>query len=218
MLKNKPKYIIASLSVISLLFVPGVASAQNARALEARDKNVSETALENRTTNNGVAQTNANPNANVNAVEKGNKSEVSNVKLDATRQKVCEKRETAIKNIMIRIEDRSRKQLRLFSDVAGRVDEFYAKHERSIDNYYELKQAMQDKYLAVENSFRDEVTARESFGCSKDDPKGAINQFREVNEVSRTALKEYRDSVNDFIVAVKSSNGTLNSASESEQE
>lgn len=135
----------------------------------------------------------------------------SATKLTDAKLKVCQKRETAINNIMGRIADRGQKQLDLFTAIATKTEKFYTDKGKTLSNYDNLladvaakKDAAQTAVDAVKG---DSVT----FKCGGNDPKGAAASFKKVLKSEIDALKDYKTSVKNLIVGVKSVQGSTTS-------
>jgi phosphotransferase system HPr-like phosphotransfer protein len=132
-------------------------------------------------------------------------------KLASAKLKACQKRETAINNIMSRISDRGQKQLDLFTSIATRTETFYTNKGKTLSNYSTLVADVTAKkdaaQTAVEAVKGDSVT----FKCDGTDPKGAVSSFKEALKSEISALKDYKTSVKNLIVGVKSVQGTTTS-------
>ncbi len=132
-------------------------------------------------------------------------------RLAETKLKVCQNREKAIDNIMKRIAERGQKHIDLFSTIATRTETFYTTKGKTLSNYDALVAAVDAKKVlaqaAVDKVKGDSVT----FKCDGTDPKGAGELFKADLKLEISALKEYRTSVKNLIVGVKSVQGTTSS-------
>ena len=132
----------------------------------------------------------------------------ASTRLDATKLKVCKKRETAINNTLGRIADRGQKHLDLFTTIAERTEKFYVSKGKTLSNYDALVTAVNAKkataQAAVDTIKADSVT----FKCDGTDPKGAAESFKAALKSEISALKEYRTAVKNLIVGVKSVQST----------
>lgn len=132
------------------------------------------------------------------------KLENRQAKLDDAKKKICEKRQANIKKHMTNTAARGERQLTVFTKIAERVQKFYVDKNLSVANYDELVAAMEtakaDARKAVDAAKTDSTT----FQCGADNPKGLADTFKERLKVEIEALKAYRTSVKNLIVAVKS--------------
>lgn len=139
--------------------------------------------------------------------------ENTKARLDEARLKACEARETAISKRMEMLGRLSTNILTKFSNITDRVVEFYESkmvpEGKTLSNYDELIANINAKKEAVSNALS---TAQGStFSCDSDDPKGQLETFRDNMKSVKSALQEYRSSIKDLIVAIRS----LNSEAES---
>lgn len=134
-------------------------------------------------------------------------------RLAANKLRVCELRKTKITNIMNRAVTRAERQLELFSKIAERVKDFYVDKGYSLDNYDELVAAV-DAAKAKAEADLATLQALEPFDCDSDDPKGNAEAFKLALETVRKDLKDYRTSVKNLIVGVKSANSAATGGTE----
>ncbi len=124
--------------------------------------------------------------------------------LQGVKLKICDKRQSAITDKMSRIAERGQKQLDLFSSIATRVETFYANKGVTLTNYDALVAAV-DAQKVVSQAAVDAVKAdKADFKCDGTDPAGAATSFKADLKSEITALKDYRTSVKNLIVGVKS--------------
>lgn len=186
--------LIASAIIFALaLIAPVVASAQQpARAQEAQQQ----------------AQTRQEtPPANVEE-----RREAANTKLAGAKLKACENRQKAITNIMSRIADRGQKQLELFTTIAERTEAFYADKGKTLANYDELVADVEAKKAAAQTAVDAVESNSTTFDCSNENPKAAIDSFKESLKGQIEALNAYKKSVKNLIVGVKSVQSTTSSS------
>jgi len=129
--------------------------------------------------------------------------------------KLCQTRETTIDGIMGRLGDRGQKQLDLFTTIATRVETFYKKSGKTLDNYDTLVAAVN---TAKDNGQTavDQVKAdKANFKCDGTDPSGAATSFKTDLQTEITALKNYRTAIKNLIVGVKSVIGTTGNSQSS---
>lgn len=132
--------------------------------------------------------------------------------LAAAQLKACQKRETAINNIMSRISDRGQKQLDLFTSIATRTETFYTDKGTTLSNYDALVTDVTAKKAVAQTSVDAVKGDSITFKCDGTDPKGMATVFKEALKSEITALKDYKTAVKNLIVGVKSAQGATTSA------
>ncbi|MFZ2836602.1 MAG: hypothetical protein WAZ21_04765 [Candidatus Saccharimonadales bacterium] len=140
--------------------------------------------------------------------------EETKTRLSDTKLRVCQKHQSSITNAMARISNRGEKQLDLFSRIAERTQEFYVKKGTVLSNYDALVADVSTKKEAARAAITMIAEHSGSFECSSDDPKGSVVSFRDHQTQAIEALKEYKTSVKNLIVGVKSVQGVASSESE----
>lgn len=128
-------------------------------------------------------------------------------RLEANKLRVCENRKARIAAIMTRSVNRAEKQIELFSTIAERVKAFYAKKGRTVASYDTMVAAV-DAAKAKAQADLETLKTVDSFDCSADDPKGDAEAFKLALKTINQDLKDYRTSVKNLIVAVKSAQST----------
>jgi hypothetical protein len=134
--------------------------------------------------------------------------------LAANLLRVCNLHETVINNIMARIIERGTRQTELFSTIAARVENFYTKSGKTVNNYDQLVAAVN----AAEAKAQTDLTSLKSldaFTCNGSNPKGQVSDFRTALQTEIQDLKAYRTSIKNLIVAVKSVTDTAGSSTNS---
>lgn len=131
--------------------------------------------------------------------------------LAAGKLRACQNRQRAITNIMSRIADRGQKQLDLFGTIATRVEAFYAKKAKTLSNYSTLVADVNAKQAAAQTTVANIKSASTGFNCEGSDPKGFVDTFRTSLKSEISALQDYRTSVKNLTVGVKSVQGTTTS-------
>ena len=132
-------------------------------------------------------------------------------KLAAAKLKACQKRETAINNVMSRIADRGQKQLDLFTTIATKTETFYTDKGKTLTNYDALLADVTGKQAAAQTAVDAVKASSVTFKCDGTDPKGAVSSFKEALKSEISALKDYKTSVKNLIVGVKSVQGVTTS-------
>ena len=132
-------------------------------------------------------------------------------RLADAKLKSCQKREKAINNILSRISDRGQKQLDLFSSVATRTETFYTNKGKTLSNYDALVADVTAKQTVAQTAVGAVKSDSVTFKCDGTDPKGVVSSFKDALKSEIQALKDYRTSVKNLIVGVKSVQGTTTS-------
>lgn len=136
-------------------------------------------------------------------------------RLDAAKLRVCQNRETAINNIMSRINTRAQNQLTLFGTIATRVEGFYTSKGKTVSNYDQLVAAIATAKTQATTDLNT-LQSNSTFSCSSSDPKGMVTAFQGYLKTEITDLQNYRTAVKNLIVAVASANGeTVSNSSQS---
>ncbi len=164
--------------------------------------------------------------ANSQAQKSATRSAIGKEKLTEARLRVCQKIETAVQKRSARIASRATNMEKVFDSIAARVEIYYTDKlvpkGKTVANYDSLVGAIEAKKEAVGAAVGVAQADAASFNCSGEDPKGQIGAFRTDMQTVIKALKEYRTSIKNLIVAVRSVTGaenrnTPNSATESNE-
>ena len=102
-----------------------------------------------------------------------------------------------------------------FEVIAKRVEDYYTQKVvpggKTISNYASLAADIQAKreaaQVAVIKVHQDEIL---NFNCTSANPNAQITQFRDDMQAVKSALKDYRTTIKNVIVAVYSVTGTEN--------
>lgn len=147
------------------------------------------------------------------------RAEARKEKLDAKKLQVCQRKEEIIKK---RLESLTRLvtiQETKFDQISTRVQTFYTTKVltkgKTVPNYDSLVADIASKKGAVDAALTNAKTNAEGFSCDGDDPKGALTQYRKGMQTTKEALKDYRTSIKNLIVAVKSVAGASDKVSPS---
>lgn len=140
--------------------------------------------------------------------ETNQRVEAAKTRLQDAQLKRCEAQQKAITNIMGHIADRGQNQLDLFTTIATRVENFYTEKGKTLSNYDSLVADVNAKKAAALTVVSNVKNADTTFNCSGDDPHGVISGFKTSLQQEISALKEYRTSIKNLIVGVKSVQST----------
>lgn len=120
----------------------------------------------------------------------------------------CQARESAIKNRMQSLIDLVTNIENKFNAIEKRVEEFYSTKVvpsgKTVSNYNSLIADVQTKKTAVDTNMASAKTDVSNFSCTNGDPKSLFMQFRTDMQAVKSALKDYRTSIKNLIVAVHS--------------
>lgn len=129
-------------------------------------------------------------------------------KLDERKLKVCQVKEKVLGNRLSSLTKMTTNMLEKFDKISTRTKEFYENKVvsagGSVSNYDALVADIDSKKVAVDTALTTAKATSEGFSCDADDPKGALTQFRTDMQAVKSALKDYRTSIKNLIVAVKS--------------
>lgn len=125
-------------------------------------------------------------------------------RLNATKLKVCQKREKKINDIMSRVASRGERQIEVFSTIAERTQDFYTTKGKTLANYSTLVADVNTKKAQALATLTELKTAKAEFKCDGSDPKGAASVFKEALQSEIASLKAYKTAVKNLIVGVKS--------------
>lgn len=124
-------------------------------------------------------------------------------RLDAKKLELCSKKQDKITSSMQRVSAQGLNQIDVFKQIADRTMAFYKSRGRTVTNYDQLVADVNAKYKAAKTAV-DSISTISTFDCSGDNPKEALSIFRDNHKQKTAALKEYKTSIKNLIVAVKS--------------
>jgi len=134
------------------------------------------------------------------------------------RLKECQSHQAAISNIMTRISDRGQKQIDLFSTITDRVEKFYTDKGAVLADHDTLVSAVADAKAHAVEAVAGTQTASTDFNCEDNDPKGHADSFKTNLKSQINALNDYKTSVKNLIVGIKSVESTTKPTSTTGQE
>ncbi len=135
-------------------------------------------------------------------------SKPAKTRLQDAKLKNCQAKENGIKKRSTQLANLAKNMQEKFDATAKRVQDYYtntvvpsgrtvAEYDNLITDIQTKKTVIQTAITNVQNNFSD-------FSCTSDDPKGTMTQFREDMQAVKQALKNYRTSIKNLIVAVRS--------------
>lgn len=129
-------------------------------------------------------------------------------RLQDAQLRICQAHEKEITGIMNRLSERGQKQADMFATIAERAEAFYVKQGKPLANYDTLVADVASKKVATQSTIDALKADSGTFQCAGDNPRGAIQRFKDALKSEITALTNYRASVKNLIVGIKSVQGT----------
>lgn len=124
----------------------------------------------------------------------------------------CQAKESALKKRMEQLTQLATTMQEKFSTISMRVEQYYSAKVlpggKTVNNYSELVADIQAKKAAVHSAVTTAQTDTTNFTCNTG-PKEQLTQFRYDMQAVKTALKNYRTSIKNLIVAVRSVTGAM---------
>lgn len=141
--------------------------------------------------------------------QKARREAMAKTRLETTKVRVCELRQAKIKAIMERSVQRAENQLKLFDTIAARTKAFYEEKGKTLATYNELVAATENAKTKAVGEI-ETMKQIEPFDCAGNDPKGVADDFKASLQAVNQALHQYRTSVKNLIVGVKSAQSERN--------
>jgi len=140
-------------------------------------------------------------------------------KLNEAKLKVCQNKESAIQKRNSQLAKMAEDMLTKFDGIATKVETYYTSKVvpsgKTVPNYNALVADIATKKSAAKTALDKANTDATAFKCTSDDPKGQLTLFRVDMQAVKSALKDYRTSIKNLIVAVRSATGTAQSTTNS---
>lgn len=138
-------------------------------------------------------------------------------RLDEVKQKVCNQKESQIVRRSQRLEERAERQVKNFTLKADRVDTYYnnklVPQGVTIASYSALKSNIEAQKTELKTAINSATEAAKKFDCQGEDPKGQLNVFHQEMRSVIAALKDFRTSIKDFIVAIRTAKASKTATS-----
>jgi hypothetical protein len=129
------------------------------------------------------------------------KKEDRKEKLEGRRLERCQNREATINSLLDKSVTLGRERLTRIQNIEAGVKAFYEKQQLSSTEYDASLQAADEKQAAAVAALN--VIDTENFSCDQVDGAKPSDTIHTTNEAKRTALKEYRESVQHLIKVVR---------------
>lgn len=134
--------------------------------------------------------------------------------LTEAKLRACQARENAIKTRSSHLTQLATTMETKFDAIAVRVETYYTSKVvpsgKTVSNYDTLVADIQTKKAAVSTVLLTAQTDANSFSCTGASPREQLTKFRVDMQAVKSALKDYRTSIKNLIVAVHSVTGTTN--------
>lgn len=135
-------------------------------------------------------------------------------RLEGAKLKSCQGRENAIKKRSEKLTQLVVTMQKNFDAIANRVMDYYTTklipEGKTVTNYDILVADVQTKKDAVQTALTNAQTNLSGFSCTESDPKANLKAFNQDMKAVKSALKNYRMSVKNLIVGVRSATGEEN--------
>lgn len=141
-------------------------------------------------------------------------------KLTEAKLKVCQNKEAAIKKRGAQLTNMVNNMLIKFDSITTRVETYYTDKVlpsgKTVSDYDALVAEIAAKKSAVQTDLDKASIDAAAFVCTSDDPKGQLTQFRIDMQAVKQGLRDYRISIKNLIVAIRSIIDTTESTPNSE--
>jgi DNA anti-recombination protein RmuC len=118
------------------------------------------------------------------------------------RQKVCEQRKGSINNRVTAYNKAANNKLKQFNTIFERVKKFKTDKALQVSNYDALITAATEKQTAASEAVAALKDLSADIDCTATDPASTVASIKSATIEARTALKEYRKSIKDIVVAL----------------
>lgn len=128
-------------------------------------------------------------------------------RLSEVKLKVCEKKESSIQKRSTKLVERADKIQAKIDTVIAKVDTYYidvlSPKGVEIDNYSDLLANVEENRVVVATALGLAESNAENFNCEGVNPKNHLKEFKDDMKAAISALKNYKKSVVNLIVAVR---------------
>lgn len=143
-------------------------------------------------------------------------------RLQDAKLRACQARESAIKTRSSGLGKLADSTINHFDKIATRVENYYTNtvvpSGKTVPNYDQLVSDIQTKKEAAEAAVKKASDDATQFLCTSDDPKAALTKFKDDMQLAKKALGDYRTSIKNLIVAIRSVVGDENNSDSQQNE
>lgn len=137
-------------------------------------------------------------------------------RLTDAKLKSCQAKENAIKKRSDQLTKMANNMLDKFDEITARVKKYYTDvvvpSGKTVSNYDALLADIATKKTASQTVLTKAQDDAQVFSCTGQNPKGQLTLFRKDMQDVKKALKEYRTSIKNLIIAVRSATGQTESS------
>lgn len=138
-----------------------------------------------------------------------NKKDRIQERLSENNLKICEKLEAGINSRSGNLVNKVNKHTARFDRISSKVQDFYTEKMVpkgiTVENYDALVGDISTKKAVVDEAVAKASSTISDFDCSNDHPKQLLSDFKDQMQSVIKSLKDYRKSVVNLIVAVRTS-------------
>lgn len=132
-------------------------------------------------------------------------------KREEAKLRVCQNRQTAMEKRFERLNSMAEKMLSNFDSKAMRVKDYYANKVvpagKVVTDYDVLVSDIDTKKAAALSALTEAKESSEAFSCDATGPKLLLTEYRKDMQAAKSALKDYRTSIKNLIVAIRGAFG-----------
>jgi len=149
-----------------------------------------------------------------NSGQANSQRELTQTRLQDAKLRACQAREKGIKNRSTGLADLAKNMQDKFDVITRRVQDYYTNtvvpSGKTVTNYDALVSDISTKKTAVQAALVKAQNDVNGFACTSDNPKDTMMKFKDDMQAVKQALKDYRTSIKNLIVAVHSVTGEEN--------
>lgn len=144
------------------------------------------------------------------------RQEIKQDKTAAVKQKACEAHKNEIDNRAKNYSAAAQRHLDVFNGIFTKLQNFYTKKGLNVSNYDTLVADATAKQTAATNAVQALKDADVTIDCTSTDPASTVATLKVAVQNARQALKDYRTSLKNLVVAFKgASTGTSKDSTKS---
>lgn len=138
---------------------------------------------------------------------KGSPRALETERLEEKRLRFCQDHEEEFRKRNENLEKLTLKMINVFDEIAKRVEDYYNQklvpNGKTLSNYDALANDIEEKKNAAQSALDKAKADASGFSCNLANPKENLNQFRLDMQAVKKALHEYRTSIKNLIVAIR---------------